>query len=151
MKPGNSVEDKTLTTETPCRESLWSLQGREQRQADHGGTRNPWHNRKGARRKLSTYRSRVVGAASCSFQRILLMTRNARTPGCRHPGVGSRGREVRMTTLESRHREGPKKPENGMGMARSNATPRRRRAEVSSHSGLGAFPAISNAGVSRRM
>src|SRR5712691_10835543 len=23
---------------------------------DHGGTRNPWHNRKGAGRKLSTYR-----------------------------------------------------------------------------------------------
>ena len=60
-----------------------------------------------------------------------------------------------MTTLESRYSEGSEKPANGMGMARSDATPRRSIAEVMSHSGLGQgdppFPTISNGGKSRRM
>ena len=64
-------------------------------------------------------------------------TGKTRTPRPRHLGVGSRGREARMTTLESRHREGNEQPENGMGMARSKQTPRRSIAEVISHSGWG--------------
>ena len=78
-----------------------------------------------------------------------------RMPRPRPLGVGSRGREARMTTLESRHREGHEQPENGMGMARSKQTPRRSIAEVMSHSGWGQgdppFPTISNARRSRRL
>jgi hypothetical protein len=87
--------------------------------------------------------------------KITLTPGKTRMPRPRHLGVGSRGREARMTTLESRHREGHERPENGMGMARSKQTPRRSIAEVMSHSGWGQgdppFPTISNARRSRRM
>lgn len=87
--------------------------------------------------------------------RITWTTGKTRTPRPRYLGVGSRGREARMTTLESRHREGRERPENGMGMARSKQTPRRSIAEVMSHSGWGQgdrpFPTISNARRSRRL
>ena len=69
MKPGNRVEGKTLTTEAQRRQSLEALKtGRGDGQEDHGGTRNPPRNRKGAERKLSTYRHPplilLIGAAT---------------------------------------------------------------------------------------
>src|SRR5687768_12846765 len=44
-----------------------------------------------------------------------LTTGKTRTPRCRYLGAGSRGREARMTTLESRHSEGSEQPETEWG------------------------------------
>jgi len=156
VKPGNRVEEKTLTTEPQRRESLEAVQRRGVRwSVGHGGTRNPPRNRKGAERKLSTYRHPTVDPSDRCGNKMTLTTGKTRTSRPRYLGVGSRGREARMTTLESRYREGSEQPENGMGMARSKRTPRRRLAEVMSHSGWGQddppFPTISNARGSRRM
>ncbi len=156
MKPGNRVEDKTLTTEPQRGESLEAV--------TTGRPGGQWAMVKlGTRRATERARSGnspptvtpTCGPSDRYGNKITLTTGKTRMPGSRHPGVGSRGREARMTTLKSRHSEGSEQPENAMGMARSSATPRRRLAEVMSHSGWGQgdppFPTISNARPSRRM
>jgi hypothetical protein len=156
VKPGNSVEEKTLTTEPQRRESLAAASrggpDGEGTMVELGPRRA---NRKGAERKLSTYRTPTLRPSDRCGNKRPLMTGKTRTSRPRRLGVGSRGREARMTTLESRYREGNEPPENGMGMARSSATPRRSLAEVRSHSGWGQgdppFPTIFNARLSRRM
>lgn len=156
MKPGNRVEDKTLTTESQRRESLEAVQrsrldGRSA-MVELGPRRATERARSGNSPPTVTP---AFGSSDRSGDKSTLTTGKTRMPRCRHRGVGSRGREARMTTLESRHSEGSEQPENGMGMARSTATPRRRFAEVMSHSGWGQgdrpFPTISNARGSRRM
>ena len=156
MKPGNRVEEKTLTTETQRHETLEAVsRGRP----DGKGAMVELGTRRATERARSgnsppTATPTVDPSDRCSTK-ITLTTGKTRAPRPRHLGVGSRGREATMTTLESRHREGSEQPENGMGMARSRATPRRRIAEVMSHSGWGQgdppFPTISHARRSRRM
>jgi hypothetical protein len=156
MKPGNRVEDKTLTTEAQRRESLETVTtGRfdgQEAMVELGPRRATERARSG--NSPPTVTPTFDPSDRCG-NKITLTTGKTRTPRSRHLGVGSRGREARMTTLESRHREGNEQPENGMGMARSSATPRRSIAEVRSHSGWGQgdppFPTISNARRSRRM
>ena len=136
MKPGNRVEDKTLTTEPQRRESLEAVQkGRP----DGGWATVELGPRYATERAwIGNSPPTVAPTLDPSDQdgnKITLTTGKTRTPRCRHQGVGSRGREVRMTTLESRHSEGSEQPENGMGLARSSATPRRSIAEVTSQSG----------------
>jgi len=156
VKPGNSVEEKTLTTETQRGESLEAV--------SRARTEGQWAMVElGPRRATErapvgnsppTVTLSLESSDRCG-NKITLMTGKTRTPRSRHLGVGSRGREARRTTLESRHREGNEQPENGMGMARSTQTPRRSIAEVKSYSGWGQgdppFPTISNARRSRRM
>ena len=156
MKPGNRVEDKTLTTEPQRRESLAAVAvGRPDGQwtmVELGPRRATERARIGNSPPTVIF---AVDSFDCCGNRITLTTGKTRMPWCRHQGMGSRGREVRMTTLESRYREGDEQPENGMGIARSSTTPRRRLAEVTSYSGWGQvdrpFPTISNARRSRRM
>jgi hypothetical protein len=156
VKPGNSVEEKTLTTETQRCESLEAV---PRARPDGKWTMVELGTRRATERARSGNSPPTVTVTLESSDRYgnksTLMTGKTRTPSARHLGVGSRGREARMTTLESRHREGNEQPENGMGMARSSATPRRSIAEVRSHSGWGQgdppFPTISNARRSRRM
>jgi hypothetical protein len=156
VKPGNRVEEKTLTTETQRGESLKAV---SRARTDGKGTMVELGPRRATERARSgnsppTVTPTLDPSDRCGHK-ITLTTGKTRTPRSRHLGVGSRGREARMTTLESRHREGNEQPENAMGMARSKQTPRRSLAEVRSHSGWGQgdppFPAISNARRSRRM
>jgi hypothetical protein len=156
VKPGNSVEEKTLTTGTQRGESLEAV---SRARTEGKGTMVELGPRRATERARSGNSPPTVTPILESSDRCghktTLTTGKTRTLRSRHLGVGSRGREARMTTLESRHREGNEQPENGMGMARSSATPRRSIAEVRSHSGWGQgdppFPAISNARGSRRM
>ena len=156
MKPGNSVEEKTLTTETQRYESLAAV---SRARPDGKWTMVELGPRRATERARSGNSPPTVtpslGPSDRDGTKITLTTGKTRTPRPRYLGVGSRGREARMTTLESRHSEGSEQPENGMGMARSKRTPRRRLAEVMSHSGWGQgdppFPTISNARGSRRM
>jgi hypothetical protein len=156
MKPGNRVEEKTLTTETQRCESLEAI---SRARPDGKWTRVELGTRRATERARSGNSPPTVTLTLDLSDRYgnksTLMTGKTRTPRSRHLGVGSRGREARMTTLESRHSEGTEQPENGMGMARSTQTPRRSIAEVRSHSGWGQddppFPTISNARRSRRM
>jgi len=156
MKPGNRVEEKTLTIETQRRETLAAVSGAR--------TDRKWTmvelGPRGATERAPVGNSpptvaRSVGPTDRCGHKMALTPGKTRTPRPRHLGVGSRGREARMTTLESRHREGNEQPENGTGMARSTQTPRRRIAEVMSYSGWGQgdppFPTISNGRRSRRM
>lgn len=155
MKPGNRVEGKTLTTETQRRQSLEAVKtGRRDGQEAmvELGTRRATER---ARSGNSLPTVTPVESSDRYGNKTTWTTGKTRTPRPRHLRVESRGREARMTTLESRHREGREQPENGMGMARSKQTPRRSIAEVMSHSGWGQgdrpFPTISNARPSRRM
>jgi hypothetical protein len=156
MKPGNRVEEKTLTTEPQRRESLDAVKTGDPDGEEAMVELGP----RGATERAPVGNSPPTVTLSLDLSdrcgnKIPLTTGKTRTPRPRHRGVGSRGREARMTTLESRHREGSEQPENGMGMARSTQTPRRSIAEVRSHSGWGQgdppFPTISNARPSRRM
>jgi hypothetical protein len=156
VKPGNSVEEKTLTTEAQRCESLAAISRARPdgkwAMVELGPRRATERARSGNSPPTVTL---ILESSDRYGNKSTLMTGKTRTPRSRHLGVGSRGREARMTTLESRYREGSEQPENGMGMARSSATPRRSLAEVRSHSGWGQgdppFPTISNARRSRRM
>ena len=156
MKPGNSVEEKTLTTEAQRCESLAAI---SRARPDGKWTMVELGPRRATERARSGNSpptvTLILESSDRDGNKSTLMTGKTRTPRSRQLGVGSRGREARMTTLESRYREGSEQPENGMGMARSSATPRRSLAEVRSHSGWGQgdppFPTISNARRSRRM
>jgi hypothetical protein len=156
MKPGNRVEEKTLTIEPQRRETLEAV--------SRARTDSKWTmvalGPRGATERAPVGNSpptvaRSVGPTDRCGNKMELMPGKTRTPRPRHLGVGSRGREARMPTLESRHSEGTAQPANGMGMARSTQTPRRSIAEVRSYSGWGQgdppFPTIAHARRLRRM
>ena len=135
MKPGNSVEDKTLTTESPSTDgegngAMVTLKGHEAGNSGYS--------------QEVTYRHRALSAPG-----------QARTSRWRQRDVGSRGRKARVTAWESRDSEGPKKPEKpSWGRVRSWKTPKRvfpRRLEPFRLRPQGqAFPAISDDRPSRR-